>query len=597
VEYRFDDFVLDVPAFALRRAGEPLAIQPKALDVLLYLIRHRDRVVPKKELLEKVWTVRVSEPALNQAVLVLRRAVADDGDQQRIISTVRGRGFRFVATLHDAAPEPSEAAPQRAGAGDDALIGRDACMLQLQHRLDGAIAGRGSTMTIAGEGGVGKTRLLDEVAAVARAHDVQVLRGRAFDGEGAPRFWPWAQVLRGYVDDAPAPLDAATAASLGGVLPELAIGRAAEGSTDDFSTLHAVTRFLKTVSAARPLLILLDDVHLADAASLLLLRFCGNAFARARVLLVATFRDAALAGDPQLARTLGALRRENPKGHIELRGFDLADAAELMSRILGRAPEAELVARLHAKTAGSPLFLTQLTHLIASEEWLGPKDAMSTSTMLSAESMREAVRMHIERLPTECSKVLTIASVFGVEFPTVPTAEVAGCSATSLLAALDEAFRARVVVAIPPARAGLRFAHVLVRDALYAELLPSERTRLHVAAAAALLAHYGEPVGAQVVEIARHFVEGAAAGHAVDALVWSIRAAQWQLDESRTSDASASLDAAALALEVASTSDAGRLEVAERELADVVASAGAPPRAAEVLAAMRSRMRAARASG
>jgi predicted ATPase len=581
-EYAFDEFVLDVSAFSLRRAGEALPIQPKALDVLLYLIRHRDRVVPKHELLENVWAVKVGEPALNQAVLVLRRAVADDGDQQRIISTVRGRGFRFVATLRETSP----AAPS----AEDVLVGREACMALLTSQLDAAINGRGATMTIAGEGGVGKTRVLEHLASAARARSVGVLLGRTFDGEGAPRFWPWTQALRSYFDDPQASVDPATAAGLAAVLPELAVSAAAAPAADDFATLHAVTRFLKDASAARPLLILLDDVHLADAASLLLLRFCGSAFDGAKVLLVATFRDAALASDPRLGRTLGALRRENPKGHIELRGFDEAGTTQLMSAILGRTPEPELVRRLHAKTAGNPLFLTQLTHLIASEEWLGPKDAMSTSTMLSTESMREAVRLHIESLPPECGGVLSIASVFGVEFPIAATAEVAGCSPTALLAALDEAFRARVVAATPSA-AALRFSHALVRDALYAKLLPSERTRLHVGAANALLAHHGEPAGAQLVEVARHLVNGAAASNAIEAISWSTRAARWQLAEGDTEGAGASLDGAALALDLASTSDTKRLELAERELVELVATKGAPAKAIELLAAMRNRMR------
>ncbi len=122
---RFGDYEVDLARFELRRAGRRVRVQPRVLDLLVYLIRNHERVVSKGELLDTVWRgVTVSETALTHAVKEARRAVRDDGDRQALIQTVRGRGYRFVARLE----ETDESAPEQDG---DQFVGREAVLSHL----------------------------------------------------------------------------------------------------------------------------------------------------------------------------------------------------------------------------------------------------------------------------------------------------------------------------------------------------------------------------------------------------------------------------------------------------------------------------------
>src|SRR5688572_23200267 len=113
--YRFETFELDTDRYELRRDGEAVRMEPQVFDVLAYLVEHHDRMVPKDELLEKVWGDKyISEAAVNSRLMAARRAVGDSGKEQRLIKTMHGRGFRFVGEVNAAAPvvtSPSEAAP------------------------------------------------------------------------------------------------------------------------------------------------------------------------------------------------------------------------------------------------------------------------------------------------------------------------------------------------------------------------------------------------------------------------------------------------------------------------------------------------------
>ena len=198
--YKFGAFEVDLGLYALRNKGSAVDIQPKVLDLLVFLITHAERVVSKDEILEAVWSdVAATDDVLNRAIHAARQAVGDDGEKQRVIQTVRGRGFHFVAALDRIEPETAEPRPAglpEVNRGGLPFVGRSQALSQLQSALEEAEQGHGRIVFVAGEAGIGKTRLLEEFTHRASAAGVRIAAGWCWDGDGAPPYWPWVQVLR-----------------------------------------------------------------------------------------------------------------------------------------------------------------------------------------------------------------------------------------------------------------------------------------------------------------------------------------------------------------------------------------------------------------
>ncbi|HET8938363.1 MAG TPA: AAA family ATPase, partial [Polyangiales bacterium] len=200
--YRFQDFELDEARLELRRSGVDIAIQARVLRALIYLVRHRDRVVLKDELCDAVWQdIVVSDAALAQVIMHVRKALGDEGEQQTLVKTVRGRGFRFIADVQELAPPAVATMPiAPARQPSPALVGRSCELQRLLLACDGALQGRGQCLLVAGEPGIGKSSLVEALASEANARGLAVLWGKAWEDGGAPPFWPFIQVLRALVE-------------------------------------------------------------------------------------------------------------------------------------------------------------------------------------------------------------------------------------------------------------------------------------------------------------------------------------------------------------------------------------------------------------
>lgn len=500
---RFGEFEVDEAAFELRRGQVPIAVQPRVFDLLRYLALHRDRVVTKEELVATVWSgARIVDNAIARAVCEARRALGETADAQSTIATVRGRGYRFVAALETGAATPSEPRP-RSFPAEPPLVGRDALLAELHGRIRRGLGGEGGIVLLAGEPGIGKTRLIEETTTHVASSGARVIVARCYEGEGAPAFWPWTQVARELVPIADVQVLATDlAALLSGSRPG-----ATSGPRARFELFDAVTTLLKRAAKHAPLLVAIDDLHWADDASMHLLVDVASALRHTRTMILGALRTTGRP-TPQLAGMLGALERLDRASTMRVEGLGRDEIAAFALASTGDSLAAAEIDALALATGGNPLFLKQLARL----RFRGSLP----------DGVLHAIVQHLEILREPCRAALARASVLGRSFSTTLLAQLCDASHGELVDMLDETARAGVVV-----RDGdsLRFAHALVRDALYSFLSANERGELHARAARALVAQTGRS-DVSLSMIAHHFLKAAGAGCLDDALEYAARAAE-----------------------------------------------------------------------
>ena len=398
-----------------------------------------------------------------------------------------------------------------------AFVGREAELRALLADLDDALAGRGRLCLLAGEPGIGKSRLADELIRHARRRGAHVLVGRAWEAGGAPAYWPWVQSLRSYIRDTePARLRAQLGAAAGEVaqiLPELRdavpglpepVLLEADGAR--FRLFDATAEFLRRASEDRPLVIFLDDLHAADAPSLLLLQFLARQLGSARMLVVGAYRAVDPIPGEALTETIAELAREPATRRLSLAGLGEEDVAAYVELTASEIASPKLVTMLHGETEGNPLFVGEIVRLLYAEG--ARRESIDDARLAIPESVRDAIARRLAHLSDECNRVLLLASVLGREFALAAIARVSGLSEDELLDRLDEAMAARVVSDVPGSPGRLRFAHVLIRDTLYESVTSARRAQLHRQAAAALEALYGDEPGPQLAELAHHAMAG-----------------------------------------------------------------------------------------
>jgi tetratricopeptide (TPR) repeat protein len=394
--------------------------------------------------------------------------------------------------------------------------------------LEDAASGRGRLFVLAGEPGIGKSWLADELGSAARTRGFRVLWGRCWEAGGAPAYWPWVQVLRSLLRDGPPDVLRAQlgtgASHVAQILPEvhelfpgLPAPSAVNPDAARFCLFDAVTGFLRNVATAQPSVAILDDLHAADTPSLLLLQFLASELSEGRLLVLGTYRNTELGADDPLTATLSELARQPGTRSIPLGGLSRTEMARFIELTVGRAPSDRLLAAVHRETEGNPLFVREVVELLAHEGRLDSSEDAPFQGLGIPQGIKRIIGRRLGQLPDAWKHVLTVASILGREFDAEVVGGVAGLPRDRLVEALDEAVAARVVTEAPtPGQ--LRFSHALVRDVLYDDLSPSRRVSLHQRTGEVLEALYAGNLDPHLAELAHHFTEATPAGNAGKAI-------------------------------------------------------------------------------
>jgi len=440
-----------------------------------------------------------------------------------------------------------EARPESAMWGDTVagtLIGRDRELAELTAGLRNAFDGRGGVFVVSGEPGIGKTELADRLANDARERGAQVAWGRCWEGDGAPPFWPWAQIVRSLAaehdDDALRTFAGPGAAQVALLAPDLAerlgvspdAARATDSEAGRFYLFEAVGRFLREASNVRPIVLVLDDLQDADRPSHHLLRFLAQDVRTSRILVVATYREVGGARPPDDVDVMVDLVREGQV--LALRGLDRGEVDRLIEQTSGVAPWNGRAAAIHEATRGNPLFVREVTRLLAAR---GLLDRPGGPEIPLPQSVRAVIRQRLSPLSADTVRVLSAAAVVGRTFQVGLVVAASDLPMERVLATLSEATTMSVVSPAADSVGMYDFAHPLVREVIHDELPVPARMQLHQRVGEAIEDRHGPHARLHLSELAYHFGQVAPAGHGRKARDYATEAGDQAMEAGAYEDA------------------------------------------------------------
>jgi len=507
-----------------------LSLTPRAFAVLRHLVEHRGRLITKQQLLTAVWRdAIVSDAALSSCIRDVRRALGDSSGAPRYLQTVHRRGFRFVGPVASASVIPASCAAST-------LVGRDVELARLHEHLDRALSGRRQLVFVTGEPGIGKTALVETfLSHIGDADALRIGCGQCVEQYGAGEaYLPVLEAL--------GRLGRATGSErLVGILTQHAptwleqlpgllkdsdvetVRRRAHGATRN-RMLRELVEALDALTLDAPLVLLLEDLHWSDSASIELLGMLARRREVSRLLVLATYRPADVAS---AAHPLPRIKHElQLHGHCdEIRLAFLSEAAVdeyLARRFPGHGLPSGLASVLHRNTEGNPLFLidtiddlidqSQLREVDGQWRLLGPAEDLASWV---PKTLWQLVDKQIELLKSDEQAILEAASVAGAEFSAAAVGA-AGIEASQTelrceaLARRGQFLRAVGSAEWPDGTVAGRYAfiHALYRQVLYERVAIGTRVALHLRTAERLERGYGERAREVASELALHFEHG-----------------------------------------------------------------------------------------
>ncbi len=423
---------------------------------------------------------------------------------------------------------------------EGSFVGRQDEMDKLRSAFDDVFADRARVLMLIGEPGIGKTRMVQELVAAPEWTRVEVVWGRCYENQGAPPYWPWIQAIRSYIigldadrlrlelGSGAAPI-AEIVSDIRDRLPDLEPPAPLENQKQAwFRLCDSITRFLKSASRAQPIVLVLEDLHWADQASLQLLEFVTEELSiswgsgESRLLVVATSRDVPMTHP--MRQTLGQLTRERAFQRLPLEGLSSDEVGRYIEATTGVLPARSLVEAIYSRTGGNPLFMTEVVRLLAGEGELTEDSARNVGI---PDAVHEAIARRLSHLSEQCKQALVTASVIGEEFSLDQLAPlVDDLTHDRLVDELDEAMAVRAIEEVPALVGHYRFTHSLIQEALVSELSSARRGRLHGRIGGVLEELYGDRAEHHASELAHHFAEALGTAAAAKAVHYSLLAGE-----------------------------------------------------------------------
>jgi tetratricopeptide (TPR) repeat protein/predicted Ser/Thr protein kinase len=421
------------------------------------------------------------------------------------------------------------------------LVGREPEMAAIRSAWENARAGHRQLILLAGEPGIGKTRLTLEFGRSKAGLDAIVLLGRC-DQEALVPYQPFVEALEWYVRACPVPVLRAQAADIEAVSELAALIRAlarrisiasesiesnAEGRR--YRLFEAVASLLSAAACHRPLILILEDIHWADRPTLLLLRHLLRSSHEAALLVIATYRETELDRTHPLADVLSDLRREPASRRVALRGLGGEQVSKFITASIGCEAPPELIRLVVENTEGNPFFMSEvLRHL----EEAGTLERLKSGTARTAgedlglpEGVRETIGRRLARLSETCHRLFGLAAVVGREFDFSVLQALADVPEERILDAIDEGVDAHLIQEVAAAPGRYAFTHALIRETLYGQLTGTRRIRLHRRVAEAL-ERLAAPGHKPLADLAYHYGQSALSGDAEKAVEYALQAAE-----------------------------------------------------------------------
>ncbi|MBN2077162.1 MAG: AAA family ATPase, partial [Dehalococcoidales bacterium] len=404
------------------------------------------------------------------------------------------------------------------------FVGRQTELSALTDAFDAAVAGKGSLIMIAGEPGIGKTAICEQLSNFVTSRGGATLWGHCYEeGSLSLPYLAFVEAIRSHVldrepDDLRKELGSG-ASDVARIVLEIreklnVEPREAQNPEEDrYRLFQAVSSFLASVTSLKPMCVILEDLHDADKGTLEILSFVSRNVGSTRLLLVGTYRDVEVDRSHPLSAALAELRRVSSFRRILLRGLTIDEVRRMLVGITQEDISVTVAETLHRQTEGNPLFAQEVIRYLIEEDLLTIKEGRRPTTedttleMNIPEGLRDVIGKRLTLLSDECDQLLSTAAVIGREFRLELLQKVAGISDDVLINSLDEARKAAVL----EERSGLgaavtyRFTHAFFRQTLYEEMIAPRRIRLHQQVARVLEQIYANRLPEHAAELAEHF--------------------------------------------------------------------------------------------
>ena len=503
---KFGDYQLDSTNECLWHCGQRLTLTPRPFAVLRYFVENPQRLVTHDELLEALWPETYVQPqVLRTYVLELRKLFGDDPASPQFIETIPKRGYRFLATVTQESP---------AGTEKSILVGRDAELAVLQAQIDRACKADRATLFLTGEAGIGKTALIDAFCrriCEGRAA-IRVARGQSIEGFGGKEaFYPVREALNVlcYAEDGEARALLTTAAP----------GWFAKNGSGAPS-IGGICEALEALSQNEALLLIFEDIHWADASTLDLIAALARRRARAKLMMLASFRPADVEPQNPLRRLQQGLATSHLSEELRLGPLDKKAVCEyLRCKLKAEKLPAGLGSLIHQHSAGNPLYMTaMLDHLSAQHVLRSENGEVAMTQPLDEiefgvpDGLAGVIELQLDRLSEEDRHLLEAGSIAGTIFP----AWAAGAALKRAVEDMEEAYASLVrrvhllsIAGYDELPDGSRstfyvFAHELYREVLYNRIPASRRSQWHQRVADQLRVLFAGNEASVAYEIAAH---------------------------------------------------------------------------------------------